>query len=131
MSASRTSAPLDRVREALEARKEAASLRQVAREVGMSPTGLQKVLDGARPYSATRRKLERWYVRETAQYPGSFSAGSAFAALSVLVQDLPPGRRKDVLARLVSDLREGYAAAGPPIPSWVDELQPLVEGKED
>ncbi|HET7233195.1 MAG TPA: hypothetical protein VFJ16_24505 [Longimicrobium sp.] len=43
------------------------SLRQAAREIGMSPTGLQKFLDGAEPYVKTVRKLSLW--RERTQPP--------------------------------------------------------------
>lgn len=38
------------------------SLRQAAREVGMSPTGLSKFCDGAEPYDPTVLKLREWYA---------------------------------------------------------------------
>lgn len=38
------------------------SLRQAAREVGMSPTGLSKFCDGGEPYSRTVLKLREWYA---------------------------------------------------------------------
>ena len=51
------------------------SLREVARQVGMSPTGLRNFLDGSEPYSTTRQKLERWFVRgeggEVGEVPGT------------------------------------------------------------
>lgn len=40
---------------------EGESLRQTAREVGMSPTGLSNFLNGAKPYTPTVRKLRAWY----------------------------------------------------------------------
>ncbi len=39
------------------------SLRQAAREIGMSPTGLQKFLHGGEPYVKTVRKLSLWRER--------------------------------------------------------------------
>lgn len=45
---------------AARARTEATSLRGAAREIGMSPTGLRKMLDGAQPYSPTIRRLRKW-----------------------------------------------------------------------
>lgn len=127
MPAYRRNAPFERIREVLTARIEATSLRRVARDVGMSPTGLRKLLEGSRPYSATRQKLERWYVRETAQYGGPLSAGSAFAALRVLVQDLPVAHRRGALEGLFAAVREAYAAAQTPEPVWLEELRELVE----
>jgi hypothetical protein len=126
MPAPKDSMPLERVRGVLAARVEATSLRQAAREVGMSPSGLQKLLDGSQPYSATRRKLERWYVRETAQYGGTLSAGSALAALRVLVQDVPPAHQRPALENLAAALKEVYKGANTPQPGWLDKLQQLV-----
>lgn len=116
-------APLEQLREALAARVEATSLRQVAREVQMSPSGLQKVLDGSQPYSATQRKLERWYVRQSAQPGGTLGAESASAALRVLVQDLPPRRRPEVLGRLLETLAEAHRSGGRPLPEWLAALR--------
>lgn len=41
------------------------TLRAVARDVGMSPTGLSKFASGrsAHPYSPTLRRLRRWYQK--------------------------------------------------------------------
>lgn len=111
--------PLKRVREMLALRAEETSLRQVAREVGMSPSGLQKLLDGSHPYSATSRKLSRWYVRESSRYGGELSAGSAAAALSVLLQDLAPSARDTGMRRLLDLLAELY----PSPPEWLVELR--------
>lgn len=123
MPAPKPSPPLERMREALAARVEATSLRQVARDVGMSPTGLQKVLGGADSYSRTRRKLERWYVRESLHYGGGLDAAAVTAALRVAVQDLAPGPRRETLERLVSDLEKGYTAGGTAAPPWLAEVR--------
>lgn len=130
MAPSREGRPLDRMREALAARVEATSLRSVAREVGMSPTGLQKVLGGADSYSRTRRKLERWYVREVARYGGGLDAAAVSAALRVAVQDLPSARRRETLDRLVSDLESAYTAGGRAAPPWLAELRNAVAAEE-
>lgn len=39
---------------------EQSSLRSVSREIGLSPTGLKKFLNGTNPYSPTLRRLRRW-----------------------------------------------------------------------
>lgn len=91
----------------------------------MSPSGLQKFLSGSNPYSATRRKLERWYVRESAGYGGALGVGSAHAALRVLLQDLPPERRSAAASSVLDALESAYAAAGD-APDWLAELRRLI-----
>src|SRR5690606_2328711 len=105
MPASRGGVPLDRLRDAVESGVRNRSLRGVAREVGMSPSGLQKFLDGATPYTMTRQKLERWYVREAARYGGGPGTGSALAALQILIQDLPAAGRDEAAIEIL-DLLE-------------------------
>ena len=99
----------------------ATSLRQVARDVGMSPTGLRKFLLGASPYSATRRKLERWYVRSGRAPDGH----SALAALEVLVLDLPPAERIQAMQRIVDGLEESRTGKSP---GWIKQLRSQLEG---
>jgi AcrR family transcriptional regulator len=117
---------LERMRDALTARVEATSLRQVAREVGMSPTGLQKVLDGADSYSRTRRKLELWYIREKAQDSGTLSAEPVLAALRVLAQDLPTARRRELLSRMLEGIEDVYVDAAIDRPDWIREVKEML-----
>lgn len=111
------------LRRALNAQVGERSLRHVAREAGMTPAGLQKFIEGGAPYSATRRKLERWYVLHG---PGRDEAGlrgeSALTILRVLVQDVAPGRHRAAMSQLVGALEEAYATARLPRPEWLAEL---------
>ncbi|HYH78766.1 MAG TPA: hypothetical protein VEX86_03195 [Longimicrobium sp.] len=52
---------IDKIRQALGAHLDQVSLRQAAREVGMSPTGLSNFLRGTQPYMPTVGKLGSWY----------------------------------------------------------------------
>jgi hypothetical protein len=54
----------DRIREALRSAIERKTLRAVALQVGMSPTGLQQFVAGASPYGKTREKVRAWFYRE-------------------------------------------------------------------
>ena len=104
------------LRRAVEGSVSATSLRQVAREVGMSPSGLRKFLSSASPYSATRRKLERWYVRR-----GSApDVHSALAALEVLVLDLPPAERIRAIEQIVDGLERSRTGK---LPGWIKQLR--------
>ncbi|HUF49693.1 MAG TPA: hypothetical protein VMN60_02595 [Longimicrobiales bacterium] len=130
MSGSRypTGAPHASVRDLLALRVEDSSLRQVAREVGMSPSGLQKVLDGSTPYTATRRKLERWYVSETRRrYTTRLDAASAAAATALLVRELPPTMRPVAMRRVLALLEELYDNERTR-PAWIAELRERADG---
>jgi hypothetical protein len=114
--------PLARLREAVAARAEATSLRRVAREIGVSPSGLHYFLRGGSPYSPTRHKLERWYVREApAPYEG-LSAGAVRALLSAMVQDLPPSARRPAMDAILAATAAAYRARGVVPPGWLTTL---------
>ena len=131
MSASSEAVPLDRLREAVEGGVASRSLRSVAREVGMSPSGLQKFRDGATPYSATRLKLERWYVREAAQYDRGPGTGSALAALHILTHDLPANERRQVTGAILDTIDTAYHERRRRTPAWIGEIRrQLVEEEE-
>lgn len=121
--------PLRELRQVIEARLASMSLRGVARDVGMSPSGLQKFVDGSVPYLPTRQKLERWYVRETARSGEDMSAGVAMAALNLLVDDLPLSRRRATLLSMVDTLSAAYDAPDAVRPAWLEDL--LREARAD
>ena len=117
------STPVVSLRRALLAHVDSTSLRHVARQVGMSPTGLQKFMDGGEPYAATRRKLERWFVLHgPARGEAGLRGDSALTILRVLVQDLSPARHRATMERLLGALEEAYAAARVDPPAWLAEL---------
>lgn len=122
--------PIDELRDVIAARLAAMSLRSLARAVGMSPSGLQKFMDGAVPYPHTREKLERWYVREAGEGRAEMTAGAALAAVGLLVRDLPPGRQEEAAAELVETVRRRYDAADGPRPGWLDGLIGELGGEQ-
>lgn len=89
----------------------------------MSPSGLQKFLDGATPYTMTRQKLERWYVREAARYGGGPGTGSALAALQILIQDLPAAGRDEAAIEILDLLESAYRRRRRRSPGWLAELR--------
>lgn len=89
----------------------------------MSPSGLQKFLDGAMPYSATRRKLERWYVREAAHYGAGPGTGSVLAALHILTHDLPAPQDGQATIEILDILEAAYRRRQRRPPAWVIEVR--------
>ncbi|HEX5869212.1 MAG TPA: hypothetical protein VFY65_02285 [Longimicrobium sp.] len=117
------SATTKHLRETAAARVENTSLRSVAREIGMSPTGLKKFLQGTAPYSPTLRRLRSWYVQYAAVQSGNVGLEDATAALNVLVHDLAPDPRKDTAGCLLECVGRGYDQSGKARPAWMTELQ--------
>jgi|SRR5688500_2695886 len=117
------SATTKHLRETAAARVENTSLRSVAREIGMSPTGLKKFLQGTAPYSPTLRRLRSWYVQYAALQAGAVGPEDAAAALSVLVHDLAPEARTATAGCLAECLARGYEQSGRASPAWLVALR--------
>lgn len=117
------SATTKHLRETAAARVENTSLRSVAREIGMSPTGLKKFLQGTAPYSPTLRRLRSWYVQYAAVQDGNVGLEDATAALNVLVHDLAPDPRQVTAGCLLECVGRGYDQSGKARPGWMSELQ--------
>ena len=113
---------IDRLREAVTIRVQATSLRSVARQVGMSPSGLDKFLTGGMPYQKSRRKLFDWLSRERGNLGAEHTVDGVAAALSSLVRDLPPDRRARALLALLDTLRGLYDTHTDHAPGWLGEL---------
>ncbi|HEX2204448.1 MAG TPA: hypothetical protein VHG91_14150 [Longimicrobium sp.] len=122
MTAPGNRASLDAIRDAARLAVEATSLRAVARAVGMSPMGLRHFLDGRRPYSATFRKLTAWYVTHAAARH-EHSEGSARAALALLLDGVPEGRREAAAAELLETLERLHRESGLGPPGWLARLR--------
>lgn len=117
--------PLAILRQAVERWVEKTSLRQVARETGMSPTGLRKVLSGSRVHASTERKLLTWYLRHLAQQGdwGALDADTAAAALTLLTEGLLPGTRRLLVSAFLERIDTAYRDAGLVVPAWVQTLR--------
>jgi len=106
------------------------ALRDVARETGMSPTGLSKFSGGAEPYVPTVGKLWNWYLLH-AHRKGSAprqiqpDEETALEAFRTLAPGLPPETHERVFLHLADQLRAAYAADGISVPDWLaPEQQP-------
>src|SRR5215213_6701662 len=121
-----TQTSLERLREMVTLRVEATSLRSVARQVGMSPSGLDKFLHGGTPYTKSRRKLFNWLHRERGHFRPELAAEGIAAALDSLVHDLPPERRDRAVVALLETLHGVYQGCVDTAPPWLAELSARV-----
>jgi len=113
---------LERLRETVALRVQATSLRAVARQVGMSPSGLEKFLSGGTPYTRSRQKLQDWWEREGARPRGEVSPEGIEVAVGALVRDLPAEYRAEGVQRLIDALRQVYREQDAAFPPWLDAM---------
>jgi hypothetical protein len=109
---------LAQIREAVILAARSSSVRRVASEIGLSPAGLQKLINGSEPHAATRRKLEDWYVRWLAAGGRESGADAAEMALYVLMRDLPQLEREEVKREVIQALADGFKRARLRPPRW-------------
>jgi hypothetical protein len=116
-------ASVETLREAARLYVDATSLRNAARTIGMSPTGLRGFVDGADPYIKTTRKLTEWYVSEIHNRSAEVSTESAGAALSLLVAHLAPSKRKETVDGLLAVLERRCRETDTAIPAWLARMR--------
>jgi len=114
--------PIEAIRQAARLATEATSLRAVARAVGMSPMGLKHFLEGRRPYSATLRKLNVWFVAHSVEELG-FGEDAARAALAVLLDGIPEEGRDEATRVVLDDLWRSHRHFSSRPPQWLVALR--------
>jgi hypothetical protein len=114
---------LERFRVALRDRVNRSTLRGVALEVDMSPSGLSKFIEkGTKPYAPTIERLRNWYYHRTGVHHRS--PDEIAATLRNLVVTLPEPDAG--VANLLAAVDASYAEAGMFAPEWVDAVRAVV-----
>lgn len=125
--------PVDRLREAARLRAARTSARQVAAEIGRTPTWLLAFLGGAQPRASTMEKLRAWYAAhygddaEQAGGPEPLTPAQAATALSVLLLHLPRSLWAAGAREIIGVLEQ--AAGRAERPRWMDELRQNPPGE--
>ena len=109
------------LRQAAQAAVDAESLRGVAAAIGMSPPGLQHFLRGGLPLRPTLRKLAAWYTGR-AHRQHHVTEEALYAALALLLDDLPAVERQGAARELMRVLRRHYGKVRVEPPSWTYTL---------
>jgi hypothetical protein len=103
-----------RLREAVQARVEATSRRATAREIGLTPRGLELFLAGAKPQAKTLAKLLAWYEQHVDNTDGP--PISEADAIRVLLRPIPREVRQQARERITELLRHLYSEVGAELP---------------
>lgn len=115
--------PVDAIRREAELARDAASLRQIAREVGITPMGLRYfLLNQGKQQARTVRKLNEWYVRRMATRRPE-GEDEARAALTVLAGFYPQTERSRVLNGLLDSMERQFRDSGTQPPVWLTKLR--------
>jgi hypothetical protein len=113
--------PVFLLRDAVARRLGIVSLRQAAREVGLSPNALRNFVRGAAPRASTRAKLERWMAMHRATEPRP-SVGRLVQLLGELGAELSPAQTAQLGRETARFLLGAYEARRLAPPRWVREL---------
>jgi len=100
------------------------SLRQAAREIGLSPNALRNFLAGAEPRVATRARLERWLAatRRASSTDPAPTVGHLVHLIGELARELSPAQATELGRDTARFLLDAYHARRLPPPRWVREL---------
>ena len=118
---SRPYVSLDVVRDAVRRAITRRSLRQVAREVGLSPRGLNLFIDGNKSQSGTALKLRNWYVAHGAEDVG-ISGDTVAASLHQMLDGLDEAERELGVMTILISVETLFRRSKKPPPPWIDDL---------
>jgi hypothetical protein len=109
---------LSRIRAAIVQEADRSSLRAVARDVGMTPSGLQGFLDGANPYGRTGDRLRAWYYQW--QNGRGLTPETADEMLRMMIRRIPDPKR--AMPRVVQALVSIHDQERVRLPPWLAAL---------
>lgn len=113
--------PVPVLRARLEHQLAQVSLRQAAREIGLSPNALRNFISGSSPRRTSRVQMERWLARRPSREPRP-TLSRFLTLMDDLTPDLPQ-REAVTLGRDMSRLLlAAYERRRLPPPRWVKEL---------
>jgi hypothetical protein len=115
--------PVEVIRREAQLACDAASLRSVAGEVGMSPMGLRSFIRGeGQQQERSLRKLNFWYARRLA-FRLPEGEQEARSSLIVLAAFYPLADRSRVQARVLDVMEEEFRESGMTPPPWLAALR--------
>lgn len=118
---------IDAVRRYVNARANSSSVREVARQIGIGNTSLDKFLNGSVPYARNRALLCEYYLREHRVHPIQQAEAvmvrrqdeTPEALLTGLLKDLRGEARTEARLRITNALGQAYRRMGLAEPEWL------------
>ena len=100
------------------------SIRDVARQSGMSHGGVHNIVTGTtnRTYGATIRKLREWYLRQWARGGDGLKPEVAAYLIEQVLAAIEPGARSAAALDLVRSVESIYASHQAPRPAWLSAV---------
>ena len=108
------------LRDALSRAIATTSLRAVAAEVGLSPSGLRTFVARGHPHPRTVYLATTWLIRH--RNPGATDAATAKAGIAALIDHLSEQARKETASKISEVLGEASRRDGKSVPNWVRKL---------
>lgn len=114
---------LEHFRSALSDAVNRSTLRSVAHDVGMSPSGLTKfIYEGTTPYAPTIERLRAWYYRKSGVHQTPPAEIAAMLRKLVITLPEPDAGVMNLLAAVDAS----YQSAGLFTPEWVNAVRDVV-----
>jgi hypothetical protein len=111
------------VRRYANARANVSSVRQLALQIGMKHTSVDKFLRGSSPYARNRILLCEWFLREHKRHPVSelmdVPLAEPAAHLDALLCELRGDAEAETRLRITTALAQGYRRMGLSPPEWL------------
>jgi hypothetical protein len=101
------------------------SLRDAAGAIGLTPAGFKQFLLGSLTSQSAAAQLDRWYARYAAAQGEPVEFDDPRAALTYLMQGLPPAKRRALARDVLGAVARGYDESGKLYPEWLVELHAL------
>lgn len=111
---------IDQLRRMVNRRIAESSLRQVAKSIRMSPSGLQKFADGSDPYAKSLVKLRAWRARLAVASGTPVQREDADSALQLLTTGLEAESKAQVILDALDLFGRAY---GDEPPAWIPEVR--------
>lgn len=114
---------LRQIRAAVSRAVERKSLRSVAGDIGMSPTGLRLMLDGAEPYAKTWDKLQVWFSLHQKDVGSELPPQTVASLLRRLLGSIPEQWQHGAQLRALNGFEEAFRFAGVAAPAWIAQVK--------
>lgn len=119
---------IEHVRHWVEFRLAETSLRDLAEEMGIAKSSIDKFVKGESLPNKNWPKLRFWFLKDRRVRNASLQSPSEMALLLLeSLQNVPASRRREAIIRTVEHYDAVHREASAPRPEWLDALRDLAE----